>query len=208
MSSESKSDTSDDTKVESWSDDVSALCFNVLDNVKTLMSIHKNKYLSLKYYLSFFKLPLIIISSANSVFSVGLTLFMDQQNVSVINCFLSLICGIITAIELYLGIQKQMEVELGTYHQLNLLAIKISHQMKLEARNRTVEGHLFLNEIIADYKNIFETSLVNDLEIDNKLFKYDVEEPKVVVNKLLGNVSPRLKLLTNFSSNKNINATL
>ena len=101
-----------------------------------------------------------------------------------------------------------MEVELGTYHQLNLLAIKISHQMKLEARNRTVEGHLFLNEIIADYKNIFETSLVNDLEIDNKLFKYDVEEPKVVVNKLLGNVSPRLKLLTNFSSNKNINATL
>ena len=75
MSSESKSDISDDTKVESWSDDISALCFNVLDNVKTLMSIHKNKYLSLKYYLSFFKLPLIIISSANSVFSVGLTLF-------------------------------------------------------------------------------------------------------------------------------------
>ena len=208
MSSESKSDTSDDTKVESWSDDVSALCFNVLDNVKTLMSIHKNKYLSLKYYLSFFKLPLIIISSANSVFSVGLTLFMNQQNVSVINCFLSFICGIITGIELYLGIQKQMEVELGTYHQLNLLAIKISHQMKLDARNRTIEGHLFLNEIIADYKNIFESSLVNDLEIDNKLFKYDAEEPKIVVNKLLGNVSPRLKLLTNFSSNKNINATL
>jgi len=206
MSSESKSESgSDDTKIDSWSDDVNSLCFNVLDNVKTLMTIHKNKYLNLKYYLSFFKLPLIIISSANSVFSVGLTIFMDQQNVSVINCFLSLICGIITAIELYLGIQKQMEVELATYHQLNILAIKISHQMKLEPRNRTVEGQLFLNEIIADYKNIFETSLVNDLEIDNKLFKYETEAPKIVINKLLGPVSPRLKLLTSFG---NINATL
>ena len=207
MSSESKSDSgSDDTKIDSWSDDVNSLCFNVLDNVKTLMTIHKNKYLSLKYYLSFFKLPLIIISSANSVFSVGLTLFIDQQNVSVINCFLSLICGIITAIELYLGIQKQMEVELATYHQLNILAIKISHQMKLEPRNRTIEGQLFLNEIIADYKNIFATSLVNDFEIDNKLFKYEVDkDSKVVVNSMFSPSSPKLKLLTSYG---NTNATI
>jgi hypothetical protein len=130
---------------------------------------------------------------------------MNQQNVSVINCFLSLICGIITAIELYLGIQKQMEVELATYHQLNLLAIKISHQMKLDSKNRSTEGQLFLNEIISEYKNIFESSLVNDLEIDNKLFKYDVEEPKVVINKLFEPTSPRLRMIKNLS---NINANL
>ena len=206
MISETKSDNeSIDSKVESWSDDVNLLCFNLLDNTKILMNIHKNKYLNLKYYLSFFKLPLIIISSANSVFSVGLTLFMNQQNVSVINCFLSLICGIITAIELYLGIQKALEVELATYHQLNLLAIKISHQMKLDSKNRSTEGQLFLNEIISEYKNIFESSLVNDLEIDNKLFKYDVEEPKVVINKLFEPISPRLRMLKNLG---NINANL
>jgi hypothetical protein len=204
--SETKSDNeSIDSKVESWSDDVNLLCFNLLDNTKTLMNIHKNKYLNLKYYLSFFKLPLIIISSANSVFSVGLTLFMNQQNVSVINCFLSLICGIITAIELYLGLQRQMEIELATYHQLNLLAIKISHQMKLDSKNRSTEGQLFLNEIISEYKNIFESSLVNDLKIDNKLFKYDVEEPKVVINKLFEPTSPRLRMIKNLS---NINANL
>jgi hypothetical protein len=206
MSSETKSDNeSIDSKVESWSDDINLLCFNILDNTKTLMNIHKNKYLNLKYYLSFFKLPLIIISSANSVFSVGLTLFIDQQKVSVINCFLSLICGIITAIELYLGLQRQMEIELATYHQLNLLAIKISHQMKSDPKNRTVEGHLFLNDIISEYKNIFESSLVNDLEIDNKLFKYDAEGPKVVVNKLFEPASPRLRMLKSLG---NVNANL
>ena len=78
--------------------------------------------------------------------------------------------------------------------------------MKLEPRNRTIEGQLFLNEIIADYKNIFETSLVNDFEIDNKLFKYEVEkDPKVVVNSMFSPSSPKLKLLTSYG---NTNATI
>jgi len=46
---------------------------------------------------------------------------------------------------------------------------------------------------------------VNDLEIDNKLFRYDVEEPKVVVNKLFEPTSPRLRMIKNLS---NINANL
>jgi hypothetical protein len=183
-----ESDVSEDTRADTWTEDINKLCFNILDNTKNLMEIHKEKYLKLKYNLSFFKVPIIVLSSINSVFSVGLSMYIPQQTVSITNCFISLICGIISAIELYLGIQKQMENELSSYHQLKILAIKISHQMKLNPKNRSTEGTLFLNDIMAEYKNIFESSLVNNEFniIDDKLFKYkDDEEPIKTKNKLL-----------------------
>lgn len=170
---ESKSDDSLTSKEETWSDDINKLCFNVLDDIKSLMLIHRNKYLSLDYYLSFFRIPLIVLSAFNSVFSVGGIIFVSQQNVTVTNSIISLISGIISAIELYMQLNKKMEIELSTFHALKNLAIKISHQMKLDPVNRESEGGIFLSNIISEYKNITETSIVNDINIKDKLFDYN-----------------------------------
>ena len=172
------------SKEETWSNDIETILYNILDNIKILQKLHKDKYLKLKGYLMIFRLPLIILSSLNSVFSVGLSIFLSQSNTSVINCLLSLICAVISAVELFLQISKNMEVELSSYHQYKLLAIKISHTLKLDSRNREMEGSHFLNEVISEYKNIFENSLVNDSEIDGRLFKYE--------GKVTSPLSPRI----------------
>ena len=168
-----------DSKVESWSDDIHIILYNILDNLISLQKIHKDKYLKLKEYLLYFRLPTLIISSINSVMSVGATLFISQMNTSVINCLLSLICGIISAIELFLQLQKQMEIELTSYHQYKLLAIKISTVLKLEPINRDTNGNIFLNAVIADYKSIFENSLVLDNDIIDKLFIYEIQNHEI-----------------------------
>jgi len=175
---ETKSDNDSITsKEETWTDDINKLCFNLLDDIKALLEIHKNKYLYLDYYLSFFRIPLIIISSFNSVFSVGGTIYMNQQQVTVINSILSLVAGIISAVELYMQLNKKMEVELASFHSLKNLAIRISHQMKLNPNNRESDGTVFLNHIISEYKNIVEISLVNNISIGDKLFNYNEIQP-------------------------------
>ena len=59
--------------------------------------------------LKYFKIPVIILSSINSVIAIGLSTFIIQTLVSVITCIISLISAMLGSIELYLGIQKTME---------------------------------------------------------------------------------------------------
>jgi hypothetical protein len=173
MNEEKKEDdeSSLGTKEASWSSDIEQVCQDLLFNIKQMQTTHKNNFLTLQKYLMYFRLPIIIISSTNSVFSVGLTIFISQQTTSVINCLLSLAAACISAIELFLGIQKQMDNELTSYHQLKLLSIRISHQLKLEPSNRETNGTIFLNSIMAEYTQFIENSLVNSHEIEDRLEK-------------------------------------
>ena len=65
MKTETKSDDTEsiDSKELSWSADIERICYNLLDNIKTLQKTHKQNYLKLKSFLIIFRLPLIIISS-------------------------------------------------------------------------------------------------------------------------------------------------
>ena len=205
MKTETKSDDTEsiDSKELSWSADIERICYNLLDNIKTLQKTHKQNYLKLKSFLIIFRLPLIIISSANSVFSVGLTLFINQQTTSVITCLLALVCAIISAIELFLQIQKGLESELASFHQLKLLGIRIAHQLKLDPSNRENAGNLFLNSVMADYTNIFEASIVSNNDLEDKLFNFD--EINTTKNKLLLE-SPRRIVIR--GSDNNLNSEL
>jgi len=78
---------------------------------------------------------------------------------------------------LYMQLNKKMEVELASFHSLKNLAIRISHQMKLNPNNRESDGTVFLNHIISEYKNIVEISLVNNISIGDKLFNYNEIQP-------------------------------
>ena len=160
------------THERSWTADKELILTNLLDNIKKLQNIHRVKYISLKQYLTYFRVPLIILSSMNSVFSVGLTLFISQKDTSVINCIFSLVCAIISAIELFLQVQRSMELELTSYHQYKMLAIKISSTLKLERTNREIEGTSFLNQVIDEYKNIVQNSIVNNDDVEDRLFDY------------------------------------
>lgn len=169
---------SDSDSVEHWSSDVEHVLADVRSNAEILSEHHKEAYLHLQSLLVYFRVPLIILSAVNSVFSVGLSVYIDQESVSTINCLISLVCACISSVELFLQIQKKLEVELASYHGYYLLGTKISATLKLSRDHREIEGISFLNTVISEYNNLFEQSCVNRKSIDDQLVKITPTPPK------------------------------
>lgn len=162
---------SDEDTALSWSGDIHEVLEDVLHNCNELQKEHKSKYQIQKKRLSYFRIPVITLSSINSVFSVGLSNFISQEKVSVINCVLSLIVGIVGAIELFLGINRKQEQALMSYHGYKLLSTKISTELKISPVNRKMEGMDFLTEVMDEYRKLFETSNVLRKSLHDKLIE-------------------------------------
>jgi hypothetical protein len=162
-----------------WSADVEELCRDIETNTSRLSDIHKQNYLMLSEQQKYFKIPIIIISTFNSVFAIGLTSYTSQDIVSTINCMMSMICSIIASIELYLNLQKRIEMELASYRSYYNLSIKINNCLKLDKEHRNVkDGASFLLEVENEYKSLFNESNVNHERIDDKLIypQFDKQE--------------------------------
>ena len=174
-------DNDSDTTVEGWSKDIENILDNLLENINTLQAEHKHLYIQLQSNLIFFRIPLIILSSLNSVFSVGLNTYVDQSLVSTINCLISLICACISSVELFLNINKNMETTLQSYHGYKLLGIKISSCRKLDRDHREKNALGFMNDCISEYKNLLEQSVVLITDLDDKLLNYKAETKNVLL---------------------------
>jgi hypothetical protein len=170
---------SDDSTVASWTEDINGIMLSLQDNADQLQKMHKEKYLHYKGRLIVFRIPLIILSTVNSVFSVGLSLYASQETTSTVNCFLSLLCAIISAVELFLGIHKKMEQSLVSYHGYKLLSIRIAAQRRLTPENRQEDGHVFLTSVLNEYRNLFEGSNVLRNQLVDRLLA-----PSVVLSPL------------------------
>ena len=155
--------------VDHWSTDVEKVLYDIRSNSEILSRHHKAAYMLLQERLVYFRIPLIVLSAVNSVFSVGLSMYLVQETVSTINCLVSLLCACISSVELFLQIQKRMETELSSYHGYYLLGTRISATLKLDRDHRETEGITFLNQAIADYNNLFEQSNVDRQNIDDQL---------------------------------------
>lgn len=177
----------------SWSDDIELILKNILFNTNVLSSLHKTSYLQYKARLKYYKIPVIILSAVNSVISVGLSQFIIQDAVSVMTCLLSLICGCISSIELFMNINKNQEIELDAYRGFTALSVKLSSTLKLERENRDAHGTQFLTTVISEYNRLFENSLVLISDIDDKLINLNDTCQKKQVYNPLAVFSPRKK---------------
>lgn len=140
------------------SDDIENILDRIRRNSIQLNYAHKQKYEKLKNKLVYFRLPTICLSAINSVFSVGLNSYMPQQQVSVINCLISLVCGIIVSVELYLQIEKAMSVEYDVSKSYYLLSIEIQRFLLTNRANRTIDCQPFLDKSYNQYTKLFENS--------------------------------------------------
>lgn len=155
---------------DEWSSDIERILEEINYNCTIMSDYHKQSYLILTGQLIYFRVPLIVLSSVNSILAIGLTAFVSSQTiVSGINSVISLICAIISSIELFLQIQKRSEVELLSHREYYLLGVKISSMLKLERKRRQTTGLVFLNSIIADYTSLYEASNVNNHDLNDKL---------------------------------------
>ena len=150
-----------------WTDDIE----KVLDKLRILCLVrskyHKNNYFKMLNLLKYFRIPIIILSGINSVFNVALTNFMNQLELSLLCCFISLVAGLIGSIELFLQIQKNMEIDLLNAKEFYLIAIDISKILDLDKVNRHYNPHEYYNEKFTNYSKLVEISIIDKYTHDN-----------------------------------------
>ena len=152
-----------------WTDDQEAVLKNISHNAGLMSEHHKDKYTQLVASLSYYKIPIIVLSALNSVFSVGLNNYMEQSLVSTITCLISLIVSSISSIELFLSIQRRSDQELISYKQFYSLSVKINTTISLEKHHRQGDGDTFLTQVLGEYNSLFDSACVNGLGNDDRL---------------------------------------
>lgn len=153
-----------------WTDDIEGILENIRINSITLSNYHKDKYYYYKAHLKYFKLPLIILSSITSIASVGLTGYMSQNGISMMTCLLSLASAIIASIELYLGIQKNMETEMMASRNFLILGYDIYKTLNLDREHRKVNGKVYIDEKYNEYVKLVEqANLIHNKRLKDAL---------------------------------------
>lgn len=149
-----------------WTEDIEQILENIRINSVILSNHHKDRFYHYKGHLKYFKLPLIVLSSITSIASVGLGGYMQQDAVSLLTCLLSLTSAILASIELYLGIQKNMEQELLASRKFLLLSYSLYKLRYTDKKNRVDNPRVFLEEMYNEYTKLVESS---NLIKNNKL---------------------------------------
>ena len=150
-------------------DDIENLLENIRLNCVVLNKEHKKRYIKLKHTLKWFRIPIIVLSGINSLLSVSLQNYLEQGIISISTALVSLTCGIIGSVELYLSIQQNMEMELITSKDYYLLGIDIFKILSLQEKNRNVELKAFLDEKFQIYQKLVENSNILEKKVLDKL---------------------------------------
>ena len=149
--------------------DIETLLNKIRMNSVLQSSNHKKRYMVLKSRLKLYKLPVIIISAFNAVFSIGLQPFLEQNTISIINSLLALTCGIIGSVELYLQITKNMESSLISSKDFYELSIDIYKFLSLKEENRSVTANVFIDESYNRYIKLVQSSTLLKKRTDDQL---------------------------------------
>ena len=153
--------------------DIERLLDKIRQNCVIMSDYHKKRYLYLKERLKLFKIPIIILSSLNSVFSVGSQPYLEQGHISAMVSGISLIVGILGSIELFMEVSENMEVELLAQREFYILSISIYKILQLDKENRNLDMKLFLEETFSQYQKLIENSNVVEKKIKDKLTLLD-----------------------------------
>uniref|UniRef100_A0A6C0AIN9 SLATT domain-containing protein n=1 Tax=viral metagenome TaxID=1070528 RepID=A0A6C0AIN9_9ZZZZ len=152
-----------------WTEDIETVLENIRINCVLLSNTHKSRYFVLHESLKFYRLPVIVLSGLNSIFSVGLQPYVEQQAISIINCLLALTCSIIGSIELFLQVQKSMEGEMISQREYYLLGVDIFKTLALSKQHRPVPAKEYLEKCYSSYCALIESSNAVASKIEDKL---------------------------------------
>lgn len=160
-----------------WNDRIEKVLDNIRVNALYLSNKHKARYFSLSNSIKWYRLPIIILSGANSIVSVGLQEYIAQSILSLTVSLISLLCSIIGSIELYLKKNARMEADLISYTQLYLLSVEIYKTLTLNRENRPIPAREYLQKIFNEYTKLIESSNPLETAIMDKLLPINMEKP-------------------------------
>jgi uncharacterized membrane protein len=151
------------------SSDIESILDKIRINSINLNKSHMKNYFYYKKLGKWFQIPTIILSSFNSVFSVGFT-YTSQENISSVSALISLIVSIINSVQLYLKIIENMEQEQEISKKYYTLSSDIYKILQLNKDHRPENA----NEILDDYYNQYiellnKSNLLNNNSYSDKL---------------------------------------
>lgn len=153
-----------------WTADQESVLERIRENALQQTKNYKRLYLAYKGQLARYKIPMIVLSSFNSVFAVGTGRYIPQHIISGVSCIISLFVGIIGSIQMYLQIEADMERCLISSKDYYNLAIDIYKVLTLEREHRVVDGKTYLDETYNTYVAITDKSIVNNRKYIDGLF--------------------------------------
>jgi len=126
---------------------------------------------SQSYYslLKRFSIPILVVSSINSLMAVTLSTYMPQHIVSILNAILSATTGILGSIQLFLKINEKMSACLLTASAFNHLSLKITKELSINREIRVPDGRMFLNECFNEFNAIIDKAPPLDRRVNNLL---------------------------------------
>jgi hypothetical protein len=157
-----------------WNKKIEDVLDNIRINALYLSSKHKSRYFSLSNSIKWYRLPVIILSGANSIIAVGLQPYIGQGIISLTNSLIALLCGIIGSIELYLKKNSRMEADLISYTQFYLLSVEIYKTLSLLKENRPIPAKEYLQKIFNEYTKLIESSNPLETAITDKLLPIEL----------------------------------
>ena len=157
-----------------WSSDIENMLDKLRLNCMLRTKYHRSSYFMLKARLKYFRIPVIVLSGLSSVFNVALNNLVPQETVSLLCCFISLFVGLVGSIEMYLQVQKQMEIHLNNAKGFHSIASDITKMLMLEPEHRSIDGNAFLDEIYNEYNGFIETSIITDAQLHDTLLDLDL----------------------------------
>jgi len=164
-----------------WNSDIEDVLDNIRVNSLYLSTKHKSRYFSLSNSIKWYRLPVIIMSGANSIVSVGLQEYIAQSILSLTVSLISLLCSIIGSIELYLKKNARMEADLISYTQYYLLSVEIYKTLTLLRTNRPIPAREYLQKIFNEYTKLIESSNPLETAITDKLLPVDMDKPNNIL---------------------------
>ena len=156
-----------------WTKEAEYILSQISEKSYNMSNTHKKNHRRHKETQKYFKIPVIILSGLNSVFSVGLTDFLEQPTISIINCLISLCCGIIASIEIYLKLSEAIQKEYEVSKAYSLLHIELSKVLLLKPKDRGTDGIEYLDNVYKRYTRLIQKSQI----IIGEIMRHDIKVP-------------------------------
>ena len=154
--------------VGGWTPEVLELLEKLRINCINLHHYHRKSFFYYKSYSKYFRIPVLIMSSLNATASVGLQKFVAQKWISLTTCLIGMLIGTITAVEMYLNITANMDLEMKQAKEYYNLAIDIYRITRLPQSQRGEDGNAYLSKKYSLYHKLKESSnlLHHKMKID------------------------------------------
>jgi hypothetical protein len=103
-----------------------------------------------------FTVPILVLSGINSLFAVTTQPFLEQNLISITNACISLFCGILGSIQMFMKVDTKIHQYVICAHEFKKLSYRISRELSVERDVRSNNGKEVVNNAFNEFNSILD----------------------------------------------------